>query len=471
MISFTFAEIAQITSGELIQLDAGTSTTASPVIDSRRIDGSEQFFCAFNGESVDGNDFAQNAIERGAKFILTEKALDLPSIKVADVQTALTALARVARSRLAAKVIGITGSQGKTTTKELLREVLATQGAVIAPEGSFNNELGLPLTVLSADANTRFVILEMGARHTGDIAYLTDIAQPDVGVVLVVGSAHLGEFGSIEKLAATKAELIEHLPDGAIAVLGDYDPYTPTFGANKSLRRIIFGEKAHDEIRAADIELRGGRAHFDLVAPDGRATVGLKVLGEHHIANALAAAAVGSALGIGVETIAVALSEAELSTKWRMELHEVGGRTLINDSYNANPESMAAAIKTAALMTQESGGSCWAFLGKMHELGASEVESHLEIGRLASRFHIDHLVEVGGVHFAPAGTKELDGMDLLRAADVDEAMRFAEFIQPGDLVVVKASRAEGLEKLAQKLLDYFASDAVAVNEESEGERE
>ena len=457
MITFSFEEIAHITGGILHHLDPKAHTRANPVIDSRAISTTSgpTFFCAFRGESIDGNSFSAAAIAAGAEFVLTESELDLPSIKVANLLEALTELARVARPRLNAQVIGITGSQGKTTTKELLRAVLSTRGAVVAPPGSFNNELGVPLTLLSAGEDTRFVIAEMGARHTGDIAHLTDIAQPDVGVVLVVGTAHLGEFGSIEKLAATKAELIDHLADGAIAVLGDYDAFTPTFGSTRNLKRIIFGEQASDTVRAADIELRGGRAHFDLVAPDGRAATTLKLLGAHHIANALAAAAVGYALGISVETIAVALSEAEVATRWRMELQEVAGRTIINDSYNANPESMSAALRTAALMTQESGGSCWAFLGKMHELGASEVERHLEIGRLASTLHIDQLVEVGDIHYLPAGTVELDGMVLTKVTGVDEAMRIAEFIQPGDLVIIKASRAEGLEQLAEKLVKYF----------------
>ena len=457
MISLTFDELARITGGTLHQLDPKSRTSANPVIDSRSIASTPHatFFCAFRGESIDGNTFAAAAIQSGAEFVLTESDLNLPSIKVPNVLEALTELARVCRLRLNAQVVGVTGSQGKTTTKELLRALLSTQGAVVSPPGSFNNELGVPLTLLSADEDTRFVVVEMGARHSGDIAHLTDIAQPDVGVVLVVGTAHLGEFGSIEKLAATKGELIDHLGEGAIAVLGDYDRFTPTFGEGRNLKRIIFGEQSHDTVRAADIELRGGRAHFDLVTPDGRAATTLKILGAHHIANALAAAAVGYGLGISVETIAVALSEAEISTKWRMELHEVAGRTIINDAYNANPESMSAALRTAALMVQESGGSCWAFLGKMHELGASEVERHLEIGRLASTLHIDQLVEVGESRYFPAGTSESDGMVITSVNDIDEAMRIAEFIQPGDLVLVKASRAEGLEKLVDTLVKYF----------------
>ena len=486
MISFTFRELAEITGGELVQLDFAATTRATPAIDSRTIAtaGRDTFFCAFKGESIDGNLFAESAIAAGAEFVLTESDLNLPSIKVENVLEALTKLASAARRRLSAKVIGITGSQGKTTTKEMLRAILETQGRVVSPPGSFNNEIGVPLTLLNADETTDFVIVEMGARHTGDIAHLTDIAAPHVGVVLVVGTAHLGEFGSIEKLAATKAELINHLADGATAILGDYDSYTPTFGAGRDLTRIIFGEQSRDAVRAADVELRGGRAHFDLVAPDGRAAVSLKILGAHHIANALAAAAVAHALGLAVESSAVALSEAELTTKWRMELHEVSGVSLINDAYNANPESMAAALVTTSLMAQESGGLAWAFLGKMHELGASEVERHREIGRLASRLHIDQLVQVGEVNFLPSGTTELDGMAVTSVANVSEAMKIAKFIQPGDVVLVKASRAEGLEKLAEELIAFcevldgtaiagtaIAGAAIDGTEVSEGEEQ
>ena len=464
MIPLTIGELAKIVDGTIHQINQERITSAIPVIDSRKVT-SGTFFCAFQGETVDGNTFAAAAIKSGAEFILTEALIPFPSIQVADVTAALSALAAVVRSRISAKVIGITGSQGKTTAKELLKVVLATQGEVIAPEGSFNNELGVPLTLLRATAKSSYVILEMGARHSGDIAHLSTIAQPDIGVVLVVGTAHLGEFGTLEKLAATKAEMIDGLRDTGIAILGDYDQFTPTFGATRPLKRIIFGEKPTDDVRAADIELRSGRAHFDIVTPDGRARTALRLVGAHHISNALAAAAVGFACGIGVEVIASALSTAEVGARWRMELHEVGGCTLINDTYNANPESMAAALRTAALLAQESGGSCWAFLGKMHELGASEAESHLEIGRLASELHIDHLVEIGEAHFAPPMSEALGEMTVHRTELSEAVGLFLPHISHGDVIVIKASRAEHLDQLAEEFVEALSAQSKEGREE------
>ncbi len=451
MIALSLGEIASIVGGVPHNLDVSRVTSAAPIIDSRKAK-SGTFFCAFKGKNQDGNQFAEAAIDAGAEFVLTTAALGVPSIQVDDVGRALSVLAKEVRTRISAKVIGITGSQGKTTTKDLLRAVLSTKGEVIAPEGSFNNELGVPLTLLGATEKTAFVILEMGARHTGDIAHLCSIAKPNIGLVLVVGSAHVGEFGSVEKLAATKAELIDTLSDAGIAILGDYDAYTPTFGSSRRIKRIIFGENAHDNVRAADIELRSGRAHFDLVTPDGRAGCSLRLVGAHHVANALAAAAVGFACGISPELLAGALSTAEVASKWRMELHEVNGVTVINDSYNANPESMAAALRTASLLAQESGGSCWALLGKMHELGASEVESHLEIGRLASELHIDHLVEVGEVRFAPSAESAIGEMEIHRCAASEAVQIFLPYISEGDVIVIKASRAEQLDRLAEELI-------------------
>ena len=459
MISLTAAEIASITGGTLHQLDADEIISQNPVIDSRQATD-QTFFVAFKGENVDGNDFAATAIGNGARFALVERACDGPCIIVPDAGIALMRLGKAVRERLTnLSVIAITGSQGKTTTKDLLRHILEIVGPTVATQASFNNDIGLPLTLLRCTEATKFCIVEMGARHLGDIARLVEIAKPNIGCVLVVGQAHLGEFGSRENIAAAKSEMISHLGPHSVAVLGNYDEFTPLMARGLALRSVLFGENSTCAVRAADIELREGRAHFDLVTPAGRAAVGLQLLGLHQIANALAAAAIATELSVPIDVIASALSTAEPSSKWRMELHDQQGILLINDAYNANPDSMAAAVRTLALLSQERGGLSWAFLGKMAELGASEAQEHAEIGRLIYEVGIDHLVCVGTKAFAPPEevqnfmSREYGDETTVHYCDsIAEAAALTSHITSGDVVLVKASRSVHLDLLADELL-------------------
>jgi UDP-N-acetylmuramoyl-tripeptide--D-alanyl-D-alanine ligase len=455
MISLTVADIASIIGAEIVALDPTAIITEYPEIDSRKVSPGS-FFVALPGERVDGNTYAKEAIENGARFAITTIDLGIPSLVVEDAGVALLKLAGVARDRMKhCTFIGITGSHGKTTTKDLLGHILSIRGETVVPGGSFNNEIGVPLTILRCTDSTQFCVVEMGARHMGDIARLCEIAQPKIGIVLVVGSAHLGEFGSREAIAKTKSELIDSLPEDGVAILGSYDPLTPLMGANSSRKRIFFGEKSSCNVRAADLEFREGFAHFDLVADSGRAPVALRLLGAHQVANALAAAATALELGISIESVAAALSTAEPKSKWRMELHDVGEVLIINDSYNANPESMRAALQTLVHLTQERGGSSWAILGKMHELGESEGVEHLRVGRLASELGVDHLVAVGTELY-------LEGLELDSASGdemlthlfltQEEALAALSHITPGDVILVKASRAEHLDELSEKLI-------------------
>ena len=438
MIKLTLNQIAQIVGGEVRNTDGLQTTSAFPVINSNQAT-SKTFFAAFVGANVDGHEYIAEAISNGAQFALVSKDCTAPAIKVNDVRKALRDLAIYVRNELVnLQVIGITGSQGKTTTKDLLRHILSVSGETIAPEESLNNELGVPLLILRCSENTKFCIVEMGARHLGDISYLAEIAKPHVGVVLTVGTAHLGEFGSREIIAKAKSELITSLTAGGTAILGTYDEFTPNMVVPSGVKRILFGEKSKCEIRAADVEVREGRAHFDLVTPDGRAAVGLQLLGMHQISNALAAAAAATALKIPIETISAALSTAEVSSKWRMEISQVGEITLINDSYNANPESVAAALRTLALISQESGGVSWAILGKMQELGESSAAEHAAIGRLVCEIGIDNLVVVGIKDYLA----DLDGASAVHYFDTKaDAMAIVEHFAPGDVVLVKASRS------------------------------
>jgi UDP-N-acetylmuramoyl-tripeptide--D-alanyl-D-alanine ligase len=290
----------------------------------------------------------------------------------------------------------------------------------------------------------------MGARHKGDIAHLCSIAQPNIGLVLKVGTAHLGEFGSVEAIAQTKSELISSLSADAIGILGTYDDFTPKMAALHKGKNLTFGEGPECDIRATDIEVREGRAHFDLVTPEGRSAVGLRIVGLHQVANALAVASVATVLGFSLDQIASGLSTAESQAKWRMEIEELPSLVLINDAYNASPEAMAAALQTLVLFAQERGGESWAFLGKMHELGESSDADHAGVGTLASELGIDHLVCVGAPQYG-AQIAAGSATTVHLCADKAEALAVAAHINPGDVALVKASRSEKLEELADSI--------------------
>ena len=455
MIKISAGDLAKILSGKLENLPADTELDQYPVIDSRKAKAGT-FFVAFKGEQVDGHEFVAQAIKAGAKFALVSKSVDSPSILVSDVGQALLTLTEFVRERLVnMKVVGITGSQGKTTSKEFLYSILSSVGETVATEANFNTEIGVPLTMLRCKESTKFCIVEMGARHIGEIAKLTKVVKPDVGVVLVVGSAHVGEFGSIAALANTKAELITGLATGKTAVLGSYDQWTPKMADNLSVEKIIFGE--NQSIRAGDIQMHGGFAHFDLVTPNGRTPVSLQVLGEHQLPNALGAAAAAFVLGISNEVIAVGLTTAQLGSKWRMQLEEVNGLQIIHDYYNANPESMKAALKTLVLLSQESGGLSWAILGKMHELGPLEQQAHLEIVEFCQEIGVDHLISMGTDLYKVSKNEGSDKHLLLHnCPNADAVLELAKNFSAGDVVLFKASRSERFEDVAQLVVDVWS---------------
>lgn len=447
MIRMKASEIAAIIDGTLVGEDI--EITAPGSIHSSTVQPGGIFF-ALAGATSDGHDFVDDAFAHGAVVAITSRSVSARHIVVSDVSLALTSLARFVRSQLTElKVIGITGSQGKTTTKDLLKHLLSQHGNTIAPSGNYNNELGVPLTILNCDYSTKYAVIEMGARHSGDIAYLASIARPDIAVVLRVGQAHIGEFGSIEMIAKTKSELVSSLSESGIAILGQYDTFTPAMKSLHSGKTLTFGSEHEHDIRATEIEIREGRPHFDLVTPEGRAAVGLRIVGEHQIANALACAAVATALGISLDAIASGLSTALIESKWRMEIHEFNEVVLINDSYNASPDAMEAALRTLILFAQERGGRAWAFLGKMAELGASTAQAHAQVGTLACELGVDHLVCVDAPEYAPAANAQ--GQTSVHLCDRQGAEKAAEEIEPGDVILVKASRSEHFEILAEAI--------------------
>ncbi len=447
MITLKASHIAQIINGSLVGDDIEIS--APSAINSTTVSEGGIFF-ALVGEKSDGHNYVADAFSRGALLAVTSKPVAERHILVSDVSKALTALAKYVREELKdLKVIGITGSQGKTTTKDLLRHLLSTHGNTVAPAGNYNNELGVPLTLLHCDRSTRYAIIEMGARHSGDIAHLASIAQPDIAVVLRVGMAHIGEFGSIETIARTKSELVSSLAPSGIAILGQYDSFTPAMANLHTGKTITFGAGHESDVRATEIEMREGRPHFDLVTPEGRAAVGLRLVGEHQISNALACAAVATALEIPLDSIATGLSTAQIESKWRMEIHEFSDVLLINDAYNASPDAMEAALRTLTLFAQERGGRSWAFLGKMGELGESSTHAHSQVGTLAYQLGIDHLVCVDAPEYAPV--EGVDGETTLHLCDQSGAEDVAVQIEAGDVILVKASRSERFEILAEKI--------------------
>lgn len=454
MIKISAKEFAQIVSGQLFAISDDEVLSQTPAINSK-IATAENFFAAFVGENADGHDYVIDAISNGAKFALVSKPVSVPSILVKDVGAALLQLSKAVRDRLPdMKVIGITGSQGKTTTKEYLASILSLVGETVSTKGNFNTDIGLPLTILRADEKTQFCILEMGARHAGDIDLLTRVSSPNVGVVLVVGSAHLSEFGSVEGIAKTKGELIRALPAGATAVLGNQDKFTPKMADGLDLKRLIIGE----DIRAGNLELPGGYAHFDLVTPTGRVPVSLAQLGEHQVLNALAAATAAFALGVSNEKIADGLTTSESMSRWRMQVEEVGGITVIHDYYNANPESMKAALKSLVILTQVSGGASWAILGKMHELGSTESERHLEVINYGAEMGVDHFVSAGCDLYGGKGngndqvlTERLAQMSFHYCQDHEAVLQLVSNFSVGDVSLLKASRSEKFEDLADQI--------------------
>ena len=446
MIPLSAQEISVIVKGAL-HGEPNVIVSMPAVFDSREAKNGS-LFLALVGDNQDGHDFVEAAIGNGAVLTFSTRNVKGNHVVVSDVIEAVSLLAQFVRSKLSdMTVIGITGSQGKTSTKDLLRSICSASGKTVAPMASYNNELGVPLTLLQCNEQTQYCIIEMGARHKGDIAKLCSVVKPDIGVVLRVGNAHIGEFGSQDAIAQTKSELIQSLSSDGVAILGSYDKFTIAMKALHKGKTLTFGENQSDDVRAADIETREGRAHFDLVTPQGRDAVGLRLIGTHHVSNALAAAAVATSLGIPIEVIAGALSTAEISSKWRMELHELDGLMLINDSYNANPESMAAALRTLLLFAQERGGESWAFVGKMRELGESSATHHLDIGTLAQEIGIDHCVAIATPEYAPVSGGNAS-MTFHNLATIDSAIEFSSHINQGDVVLVKASRAEHFELLA-----------------------
>ncbi len=462
MIPTTLSAIARVVGGRLTGIDdagAGRLIVDGPVVTDSREAGPGSLYVARVGAERDGHDFVPAARDAGAVAALTTRAVaDLPAIVVPDVQAAFVALAHdliVRRPDLV--VIGITGSSGKTSTKDLLAQVLTAAGETVANVGSLNSEVGVPLTVCRITPTTAHLVVEMGARGAGHIRYLTTVAPPRIGVVLNVGSAHLGEFGSREGIAQAKAELVEALPADGLAVLNADDDVVRAMSSRTAARVVLVGEGDAAEVRATSVTLDGeGRAGFTLAMDGVQVPVRLAVAGRHQVANALAVAAVARELGLGAERIAETLAAAGPISRYRMEVvTRADGVTVVNDAYNANPESMAAAL--AALEVMARGRRAWAVLGPMFELGEESDQAHRAVGGDVARRGVARLMVVGA---AAAGIAEgadaaYDRGDLVvdRVATTEEALAILTHqLRPGDIVLIKSSNGAGLRFLGDRLV-------------------
>ena len=483
MIALTLAEIATAVDGELVR-GAADTTVDGPVETDSRLVGPGSVFFALLGEETDGHRFVPSAATAGAALVVTERAVDLPEgsataqIVVTDGYAALAALAHEVVARVRAggslRVVGITGSNGKTSTKNMLRTILSRAGETVAPEGSFNNHVGAPISMLRITADTRFLVVEMGASGIGHIAKLVRIAEPDVGVVLKVGLAHAGEFGGIDATERAKSEMVTDLPATATALLNVDDDRVARMRERTDARVVGFGTSAGADYRISGVTTDREGTRFTLTAPPvGDAApapddatggpsdvletvdVRLAILGEHHAMNAAAALTVAHLWGVPLADGAEALASMTRAERWRMELLQgPDGVTVINDAYNASPDSTAAALRTLAQVVRP-GERTVAVLGEMAELGEFSVEEHDTIGRLVVRLNIGQLVVVGRgampIHQAATLEGSWDGESVF-IEDVDDAVRaLQELVRPGDVVLVKSSKSAGLRFLGDRL--------------------
>ncbi|TAM69076.1 MAG: UDP-N-acetylmuramoyl-tripeptide--D-alanyl-D-alanine ligase [Microbacteriaceae bacterium] len=468
MIGMTLAEIAEAVSGELHPGDAQNTLIVDGLshTDSREVRPGDIFF-AKPGEVTDGHLFAPQALENGAALLVVDHLLDLRAaqVLVADTVLALGALATavIARARAVGrlKIVGVTGSNGKTTTKNLLRSILTPLGSTVAARESYNNEVGAPLTMLEVTEETDYLVAEMGASAVGEIARLVQMAKPDVGVVLKVGLAHAGEFGGIEATLAAKTEMVSELDAGDVAVLNHDDARVASMADKTAASVLWFGLGTEADVTARDIVAARTGTTFTLVLPEGAARpVRFRVLGEHHVMNALAAAAAAHALGVSIDDIVAGLQRVTRAERWRMEvLGGSGGVTIINDAYNASPDSMAAALRTLAQLA-ESGTRTVAVLGEMTELGELSGQEHDRIGLLAVRLNIDQLVVVGAgarrMHISAIREGSFDGESIFSDTPEQAYDLLAETLRSGDIVLVKSSNAAGLRFLGDRLGELFS---------------
>ncbi|RLK49660.1 UDP-N-acetylmuramoyl-tripeptide--D-alanyl-D-alanine ligase [Microbacterium telephonicum] len=470
MISMTLADIAATVSGELVPAAGdGPDTVVAGTVDtdSRAMTGGD-IFVAKPGAVTDGHNFVDTAAAAGARLAIVEHTVEAPvsQIVVTDAVAALADLAREVVARVRArgelKIVGITGSNGKTTTKNMLARILEGEGATVAPRNSFNNEVGAPVTMLRVDEDTRYLVSEFGADRIGSIARLAGLVTPDLGIVLMVGLAHAGGFGGVEATQRAKTELVEAVRPGGVAVLNADDPRVAAMAAVAADRGVAvrwFGRSTAAEIRADDVEVTAAGTTCTVVVGDERLPLRLQVLGEHHVMNALAAITAARELGVAPAVAIARLETLEIAERWRMQPLGSERVRIINDAYNASPDSMAAALRTLAQIA-EPGQRKVAVLGAMSELGESAGEEHDRVGLLAVRLRYERIVVVGAearrLFLAAVGEGSWDG-EAVFFASADEAFDYLRGeLRDGDRVLVKSSNSAGLRHLGDRLGESFS---------------
>jgi UDP-N-acetylmuramoyl-tripeptide--D-alanyl-D-alanine ligase len=454
MITMTLAEAAAAVSGRLVAADP--DATFDVVVTDSRDGGLGGLFVAIVGENHDGHDHVPDALGGGCVAAMVSRPVQGPHILVEDTVVAVGLLARAVIDRCPhLQVVALTGSSGKTSTKDLLRVILSTFAPTVAPQGSFNNELGLPRTVFEVTGTTRYLVAEMGARGKGHIAYLCTIAPPDVSLALNVGHAHLSEFGSREGIAEAKSEIVAGLRADGVAVLNADDHRVMGMASKAPGRVVTFGQSAGSDVRIAALEIDEGRPIVTLEHEGQREVIRPALFGEHQGFNIAAAVAAAVALGLDFGAAARSLQGVRPDSRWRMEVTtSPAGVVVINDAYNANPESMTAGLR--ALATMGRGARTWAVLGEMRELGPTSAAEHDAIGRLCVRLNISRLIAVGSgarpIHMGAAHEGSW-GEESQAVDSVEEAIDILDReVASGDVVLVKASRAVGLERVAESLL-------------------
>jgi len=472
VIPLSLEQIARVVGGRLADAGDGSATVTAPAFVDTRDPEAGGLFVAVPGEHVDGHDFAGAAVQAGAVGVLGSHATGVPTVVVDDPVVALGRLGRHVLDMLGPTVVALTGSQGKTGTKDFLAQLLAPGGPTVATVGNRNNEIGVPLTVLRAEPDTRFLAVEMGARGVGHIAELCAVAPPQVAAVLNVGTAHIGEFGSREAIARAKGEIVEALPADGTAVLNADDPLVAAMGDRTSAQVATFGVGGDVSWRAVELDDLG-RPSFELGHDGTWEPLRLLEAGAHQVPNAVAAAALASAAGIGWEHIVASLGRARSLSPWRMALHErADGVVVVNDAYNANPASMAAALDALAAIGSRGGRRTVAVLGEMLELGESSAIDHVGVGEHAARLGIDVLVTVGDAAEAiAAGARRTPGWqgDAVSTAGREQAAAWLRHnVVARDVVLVKASRGAALEHVADVLLVEGAGADDRAAEDQEG---
>ncbi|MFZ4117386.1 MAG: UDP-N-acetylmuramoyl-tripeptide--D-alanyl-D-alanine ligase [Rhodoluna sp.] len=462
MIAISLKEIAEVIEAEIVG-DGSIIITGSVETDSRLVTKGS-LFVAKPGELTDGHLFVSSAIEKGAVAAIVERRIteDIAQLIVKDSVVALGLLAKHVVAKVKAlgtlKVIGVTGSNGKTTTKNMLREVLSTKGETIAPEESFNNEVGAPYSMLRINEKTKFLVVELGAGGLGSIRYLAQMCEPDIGIELKVGLAHAGEFGGIEVTERIKAELVEELSSEGIALLNTDDERVKRMSEKTKAKVSTFGLSADAQYRADDLAVSIQGTSFAFIAPEGnRSNVQLQILGEHHVYNALAALATAELLGVDRSQAITALEQMKLAEKWRMELNVASsGLTVINDAYNSSPDSMRAALQTLAQLGRQTGKKTVAVMGEMAELGEFSAHEHDAIGRIAVRLNLGQVVVVGKaaklIHMGASQEGSWDG-ESQYFDEISDALGYLRGMLTGDeIVLVKSSKSANLRYLGDDLL-------------------